>query len=105
MRFLARNDAFVCDKCGASVAPIVYGGSYRNHCPYCLWSKHVDGSVPGDRMGNCKGLMEPIGVKTKSGGEYTLVHRCVACGFLRLNRLAGDDNLELVAKISGFFVK
>ncbi|WP_420871372.1 RNHCP domain-containing protein [Lysinibacillus xylanilyticus] len=36
-------------------------GSFRNHCPKCLFSKHVD-TVPGDRASTCKGLMRPIGV-------------------------------------------
>jgi hypothetical protein len=101
MGFVARNDGFVCENCGKQIGPIVYGGSYRNHCPFCLYSKHVDGGVPGDRANRCQGLMEPVGVKTKSGGEFTLVHRCVKCGFERLNRIAGDDDTNLLTKISG----
>lgn len=105
MRFIARNDGFICENCHKEVEPIKYGGSYRNHCPFCLWSKHVDSSVPGDRANQCQGLMEPVGVTTKSGGEYTLVHRCAKCSFERLNRIAGDDNIELITKISGLQVK
>ncbi|WDF05905.1 RNHCP domain-containing protein [Shouchella hunanensis] len=33
-------------------------GSYRNHCPFCLYSKHQD-IIPGDRASTCGGLMEP----------------------------------------------
>lgn len=104
-KFIAKNDPFKCEHCGFDVPPIVYGGSYRNHCPNCLWSKHVDSDVPGDRANACKGLMEPIGVQTRRTGEYVLVHKCVACGFERLNRLAGDDNIELVTEISGRPIK
>ena len=101
MRFIARNDSFVCEHCGRRVEPIKFGGSYRNHCPFCLWSKHVDGLVPGDRAQTCQGLMEPVGVTTKSGGEYTLIHRCCKCGFERYNRVAGDDDTEKLTKLSG----
>lgn len=103
--FIARNDPFVCENCGKSVEPIVFGGSYRNHCPFCLYSKHVDSSTPGDRANACKGLMEPIGVQTRRTGEYVLVHHCVKCGFERLNRVAGDDDEELLTKISGIPIK
>lgn len=103
--FIARNDPFICEHCGKKVEKIIYGGSYRNHCPFCLWSKHVDGPVPGDRVQPCHGLMEPIGVTTKSGGEFTLIHKCTKCGFQRLNRIAGDDNIDLLTQISGLVVK
>ena len=104
-KFISRNDGFVCENCHKTIEPIMYGGSCRNHCPYCFWSKHVDGPIPGDRVELCHGLMEPIGVTTKSGGEFTLIHKCVKCGFQRLNRVAGDDNAELLIKISGLQVK
>ncbi|WP_265181671.1 RNHCP domain-containing protein [Geomicrobium sp. JCM 19055] len=40
-------------------------GSYRNHCPSCLYSKHVD-VIPGDRASTCHSLMEPIDLKSHS---------------------------------------
>lgn len=98
-KFIAKNDPFKCEHCGKDVEPIVYGGSYRNHCPFCLWSKHVDAGIPGDRANLCKGLMEPVEVTTRRTGEYVLTHRCVKCGFERYNRIAGDDNFDLVTKI------
>ncbi|MFJ8519606.1 RNHCP domain-containing protein [Lysinibacillus xylanilyticus] len=52
------NIAFQCENCGTIVEP---NGSFRNHCPNCLFSKHMD-NVPGDRASTCKGLMRPIGV-------------------------------------------
>lgn len=104
-KFIARNDPFVCGNCQRQVEPIKFGGSYRNHCPFCLWSKHVDGPIPGDRSSSCGGLMEPIGVQTRRTGEYVLVHKCVKCGFERYNRVAGDDDMELIAKLSGTPVK
>ena len=94
MGFIARNDGFVCENCHKKVTPILYGGSYRNHCPFCLFSKHVDGSIPGDRAELCHGLMEPIAVTTRRTGEFVLTHRCLKCHFERFNRIAGDDDFE-----------
>ena len=64
-------------------------GSYRNHCPACLWSKHVD-IDPGDRASDCRGMMRPDGVEHRSGKGLMLVHRCTVCGFVRRNRIASD---------------
>ena len=96
VKFIARNEPFVCGHCGKRVSPIIYGGSYRNHCPFCLYSKHVDSDLPGDRANNCQGLMEPVGVITRRTGEYVLVHRCTGCGFERRNRIAGDDDFAKI---------
>jgi hypothetical protein len=60
----------------------------------------VDAQVPGDRANECKGLMEPVEVTTRRTGEYVLTHRCTECRFERYNRIAGDDDFELVVKIS-----
>lgn len=100
MSFIARNDGFVCENCGKKVEPIKYGGSYRNHCPFCLFSKHVDGPVPGDRAEACCSLMEPIAVTTHRTGEFVLTHKCVKCGFERFNRIAGDDDFEKITTLS-----
>ena len=84
------NTGFVCEFCHAEVYPLV-NGSYRNHCPRCLFSKHVDDS-PGDRTSRCYGLMAPVGVRQKSGKGYQIVHRCQTCGVERVNRVAEDPN-------------
>ncbi len=97
---IARNDPFVCENCQKKVKPLQYGGSSRNHCPYCLWSKHVDGCEPGDRKSDCQGLMEPVAAFTRRTGEYVLVHKCQSCGFERYNRIAADDDFALVTKLS-----
>lgn len=100
--FKPRNEAFICENCGRKVSPLKYGGSYRNHCPYCLWSKHVDLDTPGDRLSKCYGMMKPVGVFTRRTGEYVLVHQCVKCQQVRYNRIAGDDDFELVTKLSTY---
>ena len=70
------------------VSPLT-NGSYRNHCPRCLWSKHVD-NEPGDRAAACRGLMRPKRIEHRSSKGLMIVHRCTACGFIRPNRVADD---------------
>jgi len=85
------QESFSCKRCRQTINPEAHGTRHRNHCPWCLWSLHVDIS-PGDRQNPCQSLMEPIGVWVKSAGEWALIHRCTACGEMRSNRIAGDDN-------------
>jgi hypothetical protein len=85
------NESFICVRCGTTVTPPETGTEQRNHCPHCLWSLHVDLRI-GDRRSGCRGAMEPVGVWTKENGEWALIHRCVKCGFLRANRISGDDD-------------
>jgi hypothetical protein len=87
------TEAFKCGHCRAFIGPTVSGGRFRNHCPLCLWSKHVDRSHPGDRASDCRSLMRPIGVTTRPNGEQLLIHRCLGCGAERRNRVAADDNM------------
>lgn len=50
-------------------------------------------------MSACGSSMAPIGSFQRAGGEYVLVHRCLGCGFERFNRIAADDNFELVLSL------
>lgn len=84
-------DSFICKACGRPVAAAGAGSGHRNHCPNCLSSLHVD-EEPGDRAAGCGGIMEPIGVWVRKGGEWALIHRCRRCGKLSSNRVAADDN-------------
>jgi hypothetical protein len=97
---------FKCAHCGNQVVfdPLVSGVHNRNHCPFCLWSKHVDEKSAGDRLATCKGQMQPVGltlkrVKKKYGdpyGELMLIHACVECGKISINRIAADDNTDRI---------
>lgn len=71
------------------MVPLTNGG-YRNHCPACLWSRHVDGARPGDRAWACGGPMRPVGLDHRAGKGWMVVHRCEWCGGIRRNRLARD---------------
>jgi hypothetical protein len=90
------SDEFRCRHCRTMIGPVPSGGRHRNHCPVCLHSRHVDAQVPGDRLSPCGATMAPIGHFTRPNGEYGLVHRCLACGVRRQNRIAADDDFDLV---------
>lgn len=88
---------FKCFNCGKEVtADKLIGTLNRNHCPFCLWSLHVDLKIPGDRKANCLGLMKPIDLTFKKDGEIMLVHRCQKCGYISKNRIAGDDDPQKI---------
>lgn len=93
-QFTRTREDFVCEHCGAKVK----GDGYTNHCPHCLYSKHVDIN-PGDRSADCGGLMEPIGLELKDG-KYVLVHRCAKCGFIRRNKVVEADDFSAVLELS-----
>jgi hypothetical protein len=90
---------FLCAKCGRKVSLEAYGTRNRNHCPHCLHSLHVDKSI-GDRDSSCEGLMVPVGRFCKDDGEIMLIHECEKCGFVRWNRIAGDDDYDLVLSLA-----
>ncbi len=94
--FTEIDEEFVCENCGRKVKKLGY--SCRNHCPYCLYSKHVDKS-PGDREESCHGMLKPIDVELNSKKGYMIVFKCEKCGAIRKNKVAEDDNMELVYKI------
>jgi hypothetical protein len=90
------DDSFTCGHCHRFIGPLPSGGHHRNHCPFCLYSRHVDATRSGDRASACRALMAPIGAFQRPNGEYVIVHRCLGCGFERFNRIAADDDFDLV---------
>jgi hypothetical protein len=93
-------ESFRCGHCRLDVSLAAPGTKHRNHCPTCLWSRHVDDRVPGDRAAGCGGSMAPIAVCVGEDGEWALVHRCAGCAAVRLNRIAGDDNPFVLMRIA-----
>lgn len=95
------NVGFACEYCGSEVEPLS-NGSYRNHCPFCLHSKHVD-NIPGDRSSLCRGLMRPIGLKQHPKKGWQIIHRCADCGHEQANIIANDtnqpDDIDLIAAL------
>ena len=93
------SESFKCGHCKAFIGPTVAGGRHRNHCPLCLYSRHVDDKQMGDRASACRALMAPIGYFYRPKGEQVVVHRCLGCGFERHNRVAADDNFLVMDEL------
>ena len=93
-------NTFRCRHCGLDVPVQAMGTAHRNHCPSCLWSRHLDDDSPGDRDADCGSLMQPIAIAVRGDGEWVLVHRCTGCDEIHLNRTAGDDNPLLLVRLA-----
>ena len=95
-KFNMRDEDFICEHCHKEVKKLNY--TARDHCPYCLYSKHVDIN-PGDRENNCLGLLKPIGIE-KYRNTYKIIYKCEKCHETNKNIIADyDDNNENI-KIS-----
>ena len=90
------DQAFKCGRCKQFIGAPLTGGKHRNHCPNCLYSRHVDDSRPGDRRSDCHAMMAPIGILSRRNGEQVILHRCLGCGKADPNRIAADDNPPLL---------
>lgn len=101
---------FCCTHCGGWVSSLspLSGVQNRNHCPYCLWSCHLDLFTAGDRLSACKAPMRPVGLTLKrnrnkyqaaAGGELMLIHECEDCRDLSINRIAADDDLSTILSV------
>jgi hypothetical protein len=93
-RFTRTTESFDCTNCGAHVV----GDGFTNHCPRCLWSRHVDEN-PGDRAASCRGAMKPIAIIAQRD-ELVVVQECVVCGHRWRNRTSPDDDRALVIRLS-----
>lgn len=94
-KFQRKIEDFVCAKCGTKVT----GTGFTDHCPNCLWSKHVDVN-PGDRQSSCGGDMEPVGFEIKDDNNI-IYYQCQKCGFKHRVKAAADDNFEAILKLTG----
>lgn len=94
--FTRLDEEFICENCGKKVPKLGY--SCRNHCPNCLHSKHVDVN-PGDREETCHALLKPIDIEINPKKGYVIVFKCMKCGSIRKNKVAEDDNMDLIYEI------
>jgi len=92
-KFKRQIEDFVCERCGLEVK----GDGFTNHCPKCLFSKHVD-IFPGDRSEACGGLMEPFSAE-ESGGEWSIIHQCQTCHKTQKNKISKEDDFDKVVEI------
>ncbi len=95
-QFTMRNESFVCEHCGQKVEKSDY--TARDHCPYCLYSKHVDIN-PGDRLNTCQGLLKPIGIE-KFKDTYKIIYQCEKCHTIHKNIALKDDSIERIIELS-----
>lgn len=95
-KFHMINEKFLCENCHKMVPKAT--STARDHCPFCLYSKHVDCN-PGDRANTCKGLLEPIGIEKFKKG-YKIIYKCQKCHQLHKNISCTDDNMDLIIKLS-----
>lgn len=100
-KFTMRDENFICEHCGKEVSPLGY--TARDHCPFCLYSKHVD-LFPGDRMNSCHGLLKPVGIE-KFKDTYKILYTCEKCHQSHKNIIARDDTMEEIIRLSTIFDK
>ena len=93
MVFIKKTEDFVCTNCGYKVK----GTGFTNHCPKCLWSKHVD-IEPGDRASICDGMMRPVDLYYRRH-DWILSHRCETCGFTRNDKIRPEDDFDMAIKL------
>lgn len=96
-QFTKRDEEFVCENCGKKVLKLGY--TSRDHCPHCLYSKHVD-NMPGDREAECRGLLKPVQVELDSKKGYVIIYKCEKCGAIRKNKSAIDDDMDLLIQLT-----
>jgi len=91
------KENFICGNCGYKVV----GDGYTDHCPKCLWGRHVDEEIPGDRASDCGALMKPIGGEYVAG-KFKIHYKCEGCRHdFWVREGEGDDRellMELVVK-------
>lgn len=90
------DEEFTCENCGKKVKKLNY--SARDHCPFCLYSKHVDIN-PGDRKNTCKGILKPIDIE-KYKNTYKIIYKCQKCGMIHKNIMAKDDDMSRIIEVS-----
>lgn len=98
-RFIKNNESFICINCGKLVEKHLT--SSRDHCNYCLFGLHVDIN-PGDRNNECKGVLNPIGLKIFNN-KTQIAYSCIKCNSLVYCVTSLDDSktklLELSTKV------
>lgn len=95
-KFTMKDEEFICEVCGRKVDKLNY--TARDHCNFCLSSKHVDIN-PGDRSESCRGVLKPISVEKGKKDSYKIVYKCQKCGVLRKNIMAVDDDFDKILEV------
>ena len=95
------NDSFVCEYCSREVPKAASG--CRNHCPFCLSSKHVDIN-PGDRANHCHGQLKAMNYFLDKKKGIVLEFKCLKCGEKTRNKAcrsgAVQDDYDAILALS-----
>lgn len=90
--FVRVKEDFVCTECGEKII----GDGYTDHCPKCLWGKHVDKEIPGDRLSECGGRLEPVSAIYRAG-VFKINYKCRECGYeFRVREGKGDSRERMM---------
>lgn len=95
-KFKMIDEPFICENCHKKVEKLNY--TARDHCPHCLYSKHLD-IFPGDRNNPCQGLLKPIEIE-KYKNTYKIIYKCLKCNQKHKNVIANDDDFNEIIKLS-----
>lgn len=93
-KFTRVIEDFNCAHCGA----VVCGNGYTNHCPRCLWSRHVD-NYPGDRAAECGAMMRPVAAQPAADG-FIITHKCEKCGKTIRQKSSPDDDVDALIALT-----
>lgn len=96
-RFKMIDEEFTCLNCNEKVKPLGY--TARDHCPNCLYSRHLDIN-PGDRKSDCKGILKPVGIEKTKKEKFKIIYKCEKCGQMIRNISANDDNMDEIIRLS-----
>lgn len=95
-KFTVINEGFKCEKCSQEVSPAEI--SCRDHCPFCLWGKHVDVN-PGDRANECRGLLKPVLIELSQKKGRVIGFVCEKCGDEVKCKICEDDEEERILQV------
>ena len=93
--FIRKIEDFICEKCGEKIK----GDGYTDHCSKCLWGKHVDEIIPGDRMSSCGALMEPQRAIYEKG-VFKIFYKCSKCNHQFWVKEGKGDNREELLRLT-----
>ena len=103
MSFKMINENFNCENCSKKIKKNKKWW-VRNHCNFCLYSKHLDKNFPWDRLSDCLWIMKPIWIEFKKNKWNMIKHKCKKCNQQILNKISYDDKfLEFIKKINKIY--
>jgi hypothetical protein len=85
------TDTFGCLQCGRAVSTAGPERLPRDHCPHCLYSRHLT-DLAGGGPSPCGQRMAPIAIAVAGDGAWSVIHRCTHCREVASAPAGPDDN-------------